>query len=131
MACNALIPEEWTMPETPTSEQLETFANQYPQRDYVIEIVCPEFTSMCPMTGQPDFGTITYTYTPDKLCVELKSLKLYLQRFRNEGIFYENVINRLLEDFVKACQPRQLKVVGAFTPRGGITTTVTCVHEAR
>jgi 7-cyano-7-deazaguanine reductase len=121
--------EEWTMPETPTSEQLETFANQYPQRDYVIEIVCPEFTSMCPMTGQPDFGTITYSYTPDKLCVELKSLKLYLQRFRNEGIFYENVINRLLEDFVKTCQPRRLKVVGAFTPRGGITTTVTCEYE--
>jgi 7-cyano-7-deazaguanine reductase len=118
------------MPEVPSSEQLETFANQYPQRDYVIEIVCPEFTSMCPKTGQPDFGTITYTYTPEKLCVELKSLKLYLQRFRNEGIFYENVTNRLLEDFVQACQPRWLKVVGAFTSRGGISTTVTCMHEA-
>lgn len=119
------------MPEKPSSEQLETFANQYPGRDYVIEIVCPEFTSMCPKTGQPDFGTITYIYTPDQLCVELKSLKLYLQRFRNEGIFYENVINRLLDDFVKACRPRQLKVIGAFTARGGITTTVTCSHEAR
>lgn len=118
------------MPETPSSQQLETFANQFPQRDYVIEIVCPEFTSMCPKTGQPDFGTITFTYTPDKLCIELKSLKLYLQRFRNEGIFYENVINRLLDDCVKACQPRRLKVVGAFTPRGGITTTVTCQYEA-
>jgi 7-cyano-7-deazaguanine reductase len=118
------------MPETPASEQLETFANQFPKRDYVIEIACPEFTSMCPKTGQPDFGTITFTYTPDKLCVELKSLKLYLQRFRNEGIFYENVINRLLEDFVKAAAPRRLKVVGAFTPRGGINTTVTCVYEA-
>ena len=117
------------MPEVPSSVELETFANQYPNRDYVIEIVCPEFTSMCPMTGQPDFGTITYTYTPDKLCVELKSLKLYLQRFRNEGIFFENVINRLLDDFVKACKPRRLKVVGAFTPRGGITTTVTCIYE--
>lgn len=117
------------MPEVPSSEPLETFANQFPQRDYVIEIVCPEFTSMCPKTGQPDFGTITYTYTPDKLCVELKSLKLYLQRFRNEGIFYENVINRLLEDFVRACQPRRLKVVGAFTSRGGISTTVTCHYE--
>ena len=85
---------------------------------------------MCPVTGQPDFGTITYTYTPDKLCVELKSLKLYLQRFRNEGIFYENVVNRLLEDFAKTCRPRRVKVVGAFTPRGGITTTVTCVYEA-
>jgi 7-cyano-7-deazaguanine reductase len=119
------------MPDVPSSSQLETFPNQFPQRDYVIEIVCPEFTSMCPKTGQPDFGTITYTYTPEKLCVELKSLKLYLQRFRNEGIFYENVVNRLLEDFVKACQPRRAKVVGAFTPRGGITTTVTCIHEAK
>jgi len=118
------------MPDVPSAEQLETFANQYPGRDYFIEIVCPEFTSMCPKTGQPDFGTITYTYTPDKLCVELKSLKLYLQCFRNEGIFYENVVNRLLDDFVKVCKPRRLKVVGAFTPRGGITTTVTCQYEA-
>jgi 7-cyano-7-deazaguanine reductase len=118
------------MTEAPSSEQLETFANQHPGRDYEIEIVCPEFTSVCPKTGQPDFGTITYTYTPDQKCVELKSLKLYLQRFRNQGIFYEHVVNRLLDDFVKACQPRRAKVVGAFTPRGGITTTVTCIHEA-
>jgi 7-cyano-7-deazaguanine reductase len=115
--------------EAPSAEQLETFPNQHGQRDYVVEIVCPEFTSVCPKTGQPDFGTITYTYTPDKLCVELKSLKLYLQRFRNQGIFYENVVNRLLDDFVKACQPRRCRVVGTFTPRGGITTTVTCVFE--
>jgi 7-cyano-7-deazaguanine reductase len=118
-------------PEAPASEQLETFANQHPGRDYVIEIVCPEFTSVCPKTGQPDFGTITYTYTPHAKCVELKSLKLYLQRFRNQGIFYEHVVNRLLDDFVKACQPRRAKVVGAFTPRGGITTTVTCVFEEK
>ena len=118
-------------PEAPASEQLETFANQHPGRNYVIEIVCPEFTSVCPMTGQPDFGTITYTYTPNAKCVELKSLKLYLQRFRNQGIFYEHVVNRLLDDFVKACQPRRAKVVGAFTPRGGITTTVTCVFEEK
>ncbi len=116
--------------ESPSSEQLETFANQYPGRDYTIEIVCPEFTSLCPKTGQPDFGTITYVYTPAQTCVELKSLKLYLQRFRNEGIFYENVVNRLLDDFVRACQPRRLTVVGAFTPRGGIRTTVTCEHRA-
>jgi 7-cyano-7-deazaguanine reductase len=116
--------------EVPSGEQLETFANQYPGRDYTIDIVCPEFTSMCPKTGQPDFGTITFSYIPDQRCVELRSLKLYLQRFRNEGIFYENVINRLLDDFVKVCQPRQLTVIGAFTPRGGITTTVTCVYEA-
>jgi 7-cyano-7-deazaguanine reductase len=115
----------------PSAEQLETFTNQHPQRDYTIEIVCPEFTSMCPKTGHPDFGTVTFSYTPDKLCVELKSLKLYLERYRDQGIFYENVVNQLLEDFVKACQPRCCKVVGAFTPRGGISTTVTCVHEAR
>jgi 7-cyano-7-deazaguanine reductase len=119
-----------TMSEVPVSEQLETFANQFPERDYVIEIVCPEFTSVCPKTAQPDFGTITFTYTPAMRCVELKSLKLYLQRFRNQGIFYENVINRLLDDFVKAVQPRRLKVTGAFTARGGINTTVTCVYEA-
>jgi len=117
-------------PEVPASEQLETFANLYPGRDYNIEIVCPEFTSLCPKTGQPDFGTITFTYTPDQLCVELKALKLYLQRYRNEGIFYETVVNRLLDDFVKACRPRRCRVVGAFTPRGGITTTVTCIYEA-
>jgi 7-cyano-7-deazaguanine reductase len=124
-------PCEVTNVDVPSVEQLETFANQHPHHDYTIEIVCPEFTSVCPKTGHPDFGTITYTYTPDKLCVELKSLKLYLERFRNQGIFYEHVVNRLLDDFVKACQPRRCKVVGAFTPRGGITTTVTCVHEAR
>jgi 7-cyano-7-deazaguanine reductase len=117
-------------PTVPTGDQLETFTNQHPGRDYTIEIVCPEFTSMCPMTGQPDFGTITFLYTPADKCVELKSLKLYLQRFRNEGIFYENVVNRLLDDFVRACQPRRLKVIGAFTARGGISTTVTCEHQA-
>ena len=116
-------------PEAPSCEQLETFANQYFARDYTIEIVCPEFTSLCPKTGQPDFGTITFTYTPGERCVELKSLKLYLQRFRNEGVFYEHLINRLLDDFVSACQPRRCRVTGAFTPRGGITTTVTCSYE--
>src|SRR2546426_6100386 len=108
-------------PEVPASEQLETFANLYPGRDYNIEIVCPEFTSLCPKTGQPDFGTITYTYTPAKLCVELRSLKLYLHRYRNQGIFYESAVNRLLDDFVAACQPRRCRVAGSFTPRGGIT----------
>src|SRR5438270_13931723 len=117
--------------DAPAAEQLETFPNQFPGRDYAVEIVCPEFTSVCPKTGQPDFGTITYTYTPAERCVELKSLKLYLQRFRNEGIFYEHVVNRLLDDFVAACRPRRCRVVGAFTPRGGITTTVTCVYEAQ
>jgi 7-cyano-7-deazaguanine reductase len=116
--------------EIPSANQLETFPNPSPGRDYSIEIVCPEFTSLCPKTGQPDFGSITYTYTPGATCVELKSLKLYLQRYRNQGAFYETVVNRLLDDFVAACQPKWCRVVGAFTPRGGITTTVTCVHES-
>jgi 7-cyano-7-deazaguanine reductase len=116
--------------ELPTSTQLDTFPNPNPGRDYTIDIVCPEFTSLCPKTGQPDFGTITYTYTPAERCVELKSLKLYLQRFRDQGIFYEALVNRLLDDFVKACQPRRCTIKGAFTPRGGITTTVTCVYSA-
>jgi 7-cyano-7-deazaguanine reductase len=116
--------------EIPATDDLETFANEHAGRDYTIEIVCPEFTSMCPITGQPDFGTITFRYTPGEKCVELKSLKLYLQRFRNEGIFYENAVNRLLDDFVRACQPRRLTVIGAFTPRGGISTTVTCEYRA-
>src|SRR5437588_13108129 len=116
--------------EAQTGQQLETFANQYAGRDYTIEIVCPEFTSLCPKTGQPDFGTITFIYTPAALCVELKSLKLYLQRYRDQGVFYETVVNRLLDDFVAACRPRRCRIVGAFTPRGGITTTVTCVYEA-
>jgi 7-cyano-7-deazaguanine reductase len=117
--------------EVPSVDQLETFANAYPGREYTIEIVCPEFTSMCPKTGQPDFGTITFTYVPGERCVELKSLKLYLQRYRNQGVFYENIVNRLLDDFVKACQPVRCQVVGAFTPRGGIRTTVTATLEAR
>jgi 7-cyano-7-deazaguanine reductase len=108
---------------------LETFDNQYPGRDYVIEIVCPEFTSVCPRTGQPDFGTLTFTYTPDRKCVELKSLKLYLQSFRNQGIFYEHVTNRILDDLVAVLAPRRMKLVAAFTPRGGISTSVTVVHE--
>ena len=117
-------------PTVPTGD-LETFPNPSPGRDYSIEIVCPEFTSICPVTGQPDFGTISFTYTPDKTCVELKSLKLYLQTFRNQGIFYEAATNRILDDFVRACSPRRCRVTGAFTPRGGITTTVTCVYEAK
>jgi 7-cyano-7-deazaguanine reductase len=116
--------------EAPSVEQLETFENPRPGRDYTIEIVCPEFTSLCPKTGQPDFGTITYRYTPAATCIELKSLKLYLQRYRNIGVFYEAVVNRLLDDFVAACQPVRCSVTGTFTPRGGITTTVTCRHEA-
>lgn len=111
-------------------DKLETFANQYPGRDYQIEITAPEFTSVCPMTGQPDFGTLTLRYTPDQLCVELKSYKLYLQSFRNEGIFYENVSNAILDDLVAALRPRALKLTAAFTPRGGIASVITCTHSA-
>jgi len=126
-------PEEQSVSpsDAPSADQLETFANPNPGRDYTIEIVCPEFTSLCPMTGQPDFGVISFTYTPATFCVELKSLKLYLQRYRNQGAFYETVVNRLLDDFVAACQPARCRVVGAFTPRGGITTTVSCLYEAQ
>ncbi len=111
---------------------LETFPNQYPGRDYQIEIVCPEFTSVCPKTGQPDFGTLTFRYVPAATCIELKSLKLYLQQFRNLGIFYEHATNRILDDLVSVVQPRRMTLVAAFTPRGGITTTVTAefVSEA-
>ena len=109
---------------------LETFENGYPGRDYTIEIVCPEFTSVCPRTGQPDFGTLSITYVPAERCVELKSLKLYLQRFRNEGIFYENVTNRILDDLVAVLAPRTMTLVAAFTARGGITTTVTAAFQA-
>ncbi len=109
---------------------LETFDNQFPQRDYAIEIICPEFTSVCPKTGQPDFGVLTITYTPELRCVELKSLKQYLQSFRNEGIFYENVTNRILDDLVAVLQPRRMKLVAAFSARGGISTNVTVTHEA-
>jgi 7-cyano-7-deazaguanine reductase len=110
-------------------EVLETFENRYPGRDYTIQIVCPEFTSVCPKTGQPDFGTLTITYVPDQKCVELKSLKLYLQQFRNEGIFYENVTNRVLDDLTAVLAPRQMTLVAAFNARGGITTTVTAAFE--
>lgn len=114
----------------PSRELLETFENQFPGRDYVIEIVCPEFTSVCPKTGQPDFGTLTFTYTPEARCVELKSLKMYLQSFRDQGIFYENVTNRMLDDLVAVLAPRKLQLVAAFTPRGGISTSVTVRHES-
>ena len=115
---------------TTKQDLLETFENQFPQRDYEIEIVCPEFTSVCPKTGQPDFATLTFTYTPDQVCVELKSLKMYLQSYRNDGIFYEHITNTILDDLVELVKPRQMKLVAAFTARGGITTNVTAVHEA-
>jgi len=110
---------------------LETFENIFPSRDYCIEIVCPEFTSVCPKTGQPDFGKLTISYTPDKKCVELKSLKFYLQAYRNEGIFYENITNVIFDDLVGTLEPRWLKIVAAFNARGGITETVTVEHHSK
>jgi 7-cyano-7-deazaguanine reductase len=106
-------------------DTLETFDNTYPDRDYTIEIVCPEFTSVCPKTGQPDFGKLTFTYVPDKKCVELKSLKLYLQRFRNEGIFYEDVTNRILDDVAGIVSPREMTLLADWTPRGGLSSRIT------
>ncbi len=114
----------------PSREQLETFSNQYSTRDYVIEHICPEFTSVCPKTGQPDFGTLTFRYVPDALCVELKSLKLYLQAFRNEGIFYENVTNRIFDDLVAVLAPRHMTLLAEFTPRGGIRSRISVSHPS-
>ena len=107
------------------SATLETFANPRPERDFEIAIDCPEFTSMCPKTGLPDFGTIRIRYVPDQTCLELKALKYYLVAYRNQGMFYEAVTNRILDDLVAACRPRRMTVVGDFTARGGITTKVT------
>ena len=107
---------------------LETFPNPQPEREYEIAISCPEFTSVCPKTGQPDFGEIRLVYTPADRCIELKALKLYLQAYRNQGIFYEHVVNKILDDVVASCQPVRCKVIGNFRPRGGITTSVTATY---
>lgn len=105
-------------------EILERFDNTYPQRDYTIEIVNPEFTSVCPITGLPDFGTVTIRYIPDRSCVELKSLKYYFLEFRNAGIFYENITNRILDDLTALLEPRFMRITTAWNARGGITETV-------
>ena len=109
---------------------LETFDNTYPDRRYTIQIECPEFTSVCPKTGQPDFGKLTFTYVPQKKCVELKSLKLYLQQFRNEGIFYENVTNRILDDVAGVVDPLHMTLVAEWTPRGGISSVITAEYTS-
>jgi 7-cyano-7-deazaguanine reductase len=111
---------------TPT---LETFPNPRPEREFEIAIDCPEFTSMCPKTGLPDFGVIRIRYVPDGTCIELKSLKYYLLEFRNKGIFYESVTNQILDDLVAACAPRRMTVIGDFTARGGISTKVTAEYS--
>ena len=113
-----------------SSSTLETFQNPRPERDYEIHISCPEFTSICPKTGLPDFGEIRITYVPDLRCVELKSLKYYLIEFRNRGIYYEQVTNQILDDLVEALKPRRMTVVGDFSARGGITTKVTAEYRA-
>jgi len=114
-------------------DKLEMFDNPNQSRDYTIIIRCPEFTSVCPKTGQPDFGEIVIEYCPDKLCIELKSLKFYMQSYRNKGIFYEALTNEILDDLAGACKPRWMKVTSKFTPRGGISTDVvaemTCKSE--
>jgi 7-cyano-7-deazaguanine reductase len=112
-----------------SSSTLETFPNPRPERDFDITISCPEFTSVCPKTGMPDFGEIRITYVPDQACVELKSLKYYLTEFRNRGIFYESVTNQILDDLVAVLQPRRMTVVGDFSVRGGIKTVVTATYS--
>jgi 7-cyano-7-deazaguanine reductase len=109
---------------------VESFPNQFPSRQYEIEITCPEFTAVCPKTGQPDFGTILVSYVPAATCLELKSLKLYLFSFRDRGIFYEHAVNTILDDLVASCQPVRMKVVGQFNPRGGMTSRITAAYEA-
>ena len=119
--------------ESPTAQpsaQLEAFPNPNPERDYVIEIMSPEFTCLCPVTGQPDFAEITLRYIPDASCVELKSFKLYLWSYRNQGAFHEAVTNQILSDIVALTQPREATVVGKFNVRGGIYTTVVAEHRA-
>ena len=115
---------------TQPSRDLQTFANPAPERDYEIRFETSEFTCVCPMTGQPDFGTLRIRYVPDELCVELKSLKLYLWSFRNEGHFHEAVTNRILDDLVRLLKPRSMTVEGAFNIRGGIGTTVVATHPS-
>ena len=129
----------------PQPELLETFPNPYGNRDYEIFMTCPEFTSLCPLGGiesdaaelallkggAPDFATINITYVPNKVCVELKSLKLYLWSFRNDGIFYERVVNHILDDLSKAVKPRSMTIVGDFNIRGGIKSVITATHTAK
>lgn len=129
----------------PQPELLETFANPYGSRDYEIFMTCPEFTSLCPLGGiesdaaelallkggAPDFATINITYVPNKVCIELKSLKLYLWSFRNDGIFYERVVNRILDDLSKAAKPRSMTIVGDFNIRGGIKSVITATYTAK
>jgi len=109
---------------------LETFENKYPNRDYTVTHIAPEFTSLCPKTGQPDFATITVEYIPDKLCVELKSLKFYLNSYRNDGIFFESVTNKILDDLVEVTKPRYMLITAEFNTRGGISSVIEAEYES-
>ncbi len=119
---------EVAFPKSPEHAKLETFPNANGSRDYWIRIHCPEFTSLCPVTGQPDFAEISIDYIPDERCVETKSLKLYLSSYRNVHSFNEQVVNRILDDLVRVCAPRKMKIEGKFVPRGGLSLTVVAEH---
>jgi len=110
--------------------EIETFPNPFPGRNYTIDMESPEFTCLCPKTGQPDFATLYISYVPDKKCIELKSLKIYLTSYRNEGGFHEKVVNIILDDLVSACRPKNMKIIGDFNIRGGIHTAVTAEYSA-
>jgi len=116
------------LPGSPDEARLESFKNAYPERDYWVSLDCPEFTALCPVTGQPDFARIAIRYVPDKLCVESKSLKIYLGSFRNTGTFHEEAVNRILNDIVAAIDPRRAEVKGEFSRRGGIAITVEAAY---
>lgn len=118
------------IPASPAQATVEAFPNRHPDRDYTIRFDCPEFTSLCPLTGQPDFGHIVIEYVPDRLCLESKSLKLYLGSFRNEGSFAECITNLIRDDLTRACRPRRLTVTAEFTPRGGIGIRVVAAYPA-
>ena len=118
------------MPSKP-SRELQTFPNPKPERPFEIAMDCPEFTCVCPMTGQPDFATLTLEYVPDRACIELKSLKLYIWSYRDQGAFHEAVTNRILEDLVRATRPRYMRLESKFNVRGGIHTSVVAEHRKR
>ena len=115
-------------PDSPEQARLETFENRYRRRDYWVTFECPEYTSLCPVTNQPDYGSINIHYVPDERCIESKSLKLYLFSFRNVNTFHEEAVNRILDDVVAACRPRRCRVTGCFAPRGGISIEVSAEH---
>ncbi|MFW5803073.1 MAG: preQ(1) synthase [Verrucomicrobiota bacterium] len=121
---------ETSYPESPEQARLEVFRNRYAGRDFRITFRCPEFTSRCPITNQPDFGAVTISYIPDQTCIESKSLKLYLFAFRNHNTFHEEAVNRILDDVVAACAPREARVEGVFNPRGGISIEVEAHYQA-